>query len=100
MTKTEKGCLKFNERYIKDPKVIEFLEKLSEIPGEDFRLISEFDFFGMKVFLRKGIVIKVNEWSNFIENSGIIDDVLKYLDKGTVVQLLSNGRLLILPEER
>jgi len=97
---TEKSCLNFNERYIKNPKVIEFLKELSKIPEENFHLISEFDFLGMKVFLRKGIVIKVNEWSNFVENSGIIDDVLKYLDKGTIVQLLSNGRLLILPEER
>ena len=94
------NCPSFSEGCIKDHKIVEFLGKLSNISQENFRLISEIDFTGMKVFLRKGIVIKVNKWSNFIENSGIIDDVLKYLDKGTVVQLLSNGRLLILPEER
>lgn len=94
------NCQNFLEKKIKDEKVIKFLKDLSRISKENFALISEIDFEGMKVFLRKGIILKVNEWSNFIENSGIIDDVLESQDKGTVVQLLSNGRLLILSEER
>jgi hypothetical protein len=96
----DNNCQSFLERRIKDEEVIKFLKDLSKISKENFGLISEIDFEGMKVFLRKGIILKVNEWSNFIENSGIIDDVLKSQDKGTVIQLLSNGRLLILSEER
>jgi len=85
---------------IVDPDVIKFLRRFSKLDARTLDLLSSLDYEKMLVYMRKGIIMKVNNWSNFFDNVGMLEEIVRILPRGTMIQLLSGGRLLLLSRER